>query len=152
MNNGVADTHANLATNEHIDMLVGWVSTAACERCLSQGCFAHLLCLPAVVQHERTGVRGLLDVHRPGDPSVCGDHCALFTRPPQRFNFSAPGLQGAGLRSGWERDLGWTLDKAMPAIKSGAVVGVFLCAPQPISLATSFCGGRRQSHAKCVPL
>ena len=77
-------------------------------------------------------MRGLLDVHRPGDPSVCGDHCALFTRPPQRFNFSAPGLQGAGLRSGWERDLGWTLDKAMPAIKSGAVVGVFLCAPQPI--------------------
>jgi len=71
-------------------------------------------------------VRGLLDVHRPGDPSVCGDNCALFTRPPQRFNFSAPGLQGAGLRSGWERDLGWTLDKAMPAIKSGAVVGVFL--------------------------
>ena len=44
MNNGVADTHANLATNEHIDMLVGWVSTAACERCLSQGCVAHLLC------------------------------------------------------------------------------------------------------------
>ena len=97
-------------------------------------------------------MRGLLDVHRPGDPAVCGDHCALFTRPPQRFNFSAPGLQGAGLRSGWERDLGWTLDKAMPAIKSGAVVGVFLCAPQPISFVTSFCGGRRQSHAKCVPL
>ena len=38
MNNGVADTHANLATNEHIDMLVGWVSAAACERRLSLGC------------------------------------------------------------------------------------------------------------------
>ena len=26
----------NLTTNEHIDMLDGWVSAAACERCLSR--------------------------------------------------------------------------------------------------------------------
>ena len=55
---GVADTHANLATNEHIDMLAGWVNTAACEQGLSLGCVAHTG--GAVFQHHRPG-RGLAD-------------------------------------------------------------------------------------------
>eukprot|EP01050_Picozoa_sp_SAG11_P006274 SAG11_NODE_480_length_9107_cov_7.433171_2_plen_1065_part_00 len=107
MNNGAADTHSNLVTNEHIGMLVAW--------------------------HERFGVRGLLDVHRPGNTT----HAKLFTRP-RVFNFSRPGLQGGGLRSNWRRDLSWTLDAAMPHLQSGAISGIFLGDEPCCSGAASF--------------
>jgi hypothetical protein len=95
MSNGARDTHSNLVTNEHIGMLVDW--------------------------HQASGVRGLLDVHRPGNVT----HAKLFTRPSS-FNFSRPGLQGGGLRADWQRDLSWTLDTAMPHLKSGIISGIFL--------------------------
>ena len=100
MLNGARDTHSNVVISEHIGMLVDW----------SQG----------------YGVRGILDIHRPGNATSCGDHCELFTRSRRRFNFSAPGLQGGGLRADWERDLSWTLGQAMPYLHSGEIVGVFL--------------------------
>jgi hypothetical protein len=100
MLNGARDTHSNVVTNEHIGMLVDW----------AQG----------------YGVRGLLDIHRPGNVTSCGDHCELFVRGKQRFNFSAPGLQGGGLRADWKRVLSWTLNMAMPHLRSGLIVGVSL--------------------------
>eukprot|EP01052_Picozoa_sp_SAG31_P013265 SAG31_NODE_795_length_12036_cov_28.879953_1_plen_233_part_00 len=100
MLNGALNTHSNVVTNEHIGMLADWSS--------------------------KYGVRGILDVHRPGNSSSCGDHCELFVRSKSRFNFSAPGLQGGGLRADWKRDLGWSLDQAMPLIRSKSIVGVFL--------------------------
>ena len=100
MLNGARDTHSNLVTNEHIGMLVDWA--------------------------QSYGVRGLLDIHRPGNATSCGDYCKLFARGKERFNFSKPGLQGGGLRADWERDLSWTLEQAMPHLRSGVIVGVFL--------------------------
>jgi hypothetical protein len=112
MNNGARDTHSNLVTNEHIGMLVDWA--------------------------QALGVRGLLDIHRPGNSSSCGDHCKLFTRGKTPFNFSAAGLQGGGLRPDWKRDLAWTLDQAMPHLRSRAIEGLFLGDEPCCSGAASF--------------